>query len=197
MSEFDATAADVVGVFDSDFNQLFPEGRPIKATIKETAKGMEHPVEDGSTITDHRVIEPTEITLTLVLVGEEYPDTYGTIKALFLKSDLLIVQTKTGSYPNMMIVEMPHDETADVFDGIPMELQLREVQLVTAQFQALPPAAVQPGANGRGKRNASTVKRGEQTGKPETPDANGQKKSSILYGIIYGDKKPPSSGGGG
>lgn len=194
MSEFDVTATDVVGVFDSDFNQLFPEGRPIKATIKETAKGMEHPVEDGSTITDHRVIEPTEIQLTLVLVGEEYPDTYGTIKALFAKSELLIVQTKTGSYPNMMIVEMPHDETADVYDGIPMDLTLREVLLVTAQFQALPPASVQPAA---GKRHASTVKRGEQTGKTETPDATGQKKSSILYGIIYGDKKPPAGGAGG
>lgn len=184
MSEFDTTAADIVGVFDSDFNQVFPAGRPIKATVKESAKGMEHPVENGSTITDHRVIEPTEIELTLLLVGEEYPDTYGRIKALFLKTDLLIVQTKTGSYPDMMIVEMPHDETPDVFDGVPMALKLREVQLVTAQFQALPPASVQPGA---GKRNASTVKRGEQTGKTETAsESGGKKKSSVLYDLIYG-----------
>jgi hypothetical protein len=196
VSEFDATAADVVGVFDADFNQVFPEGRPIKATIKETARGMEHPIENGSTITDHRVIDPSEITLTLMLVGEEYPDTYGRIKALFQKSELLTVQTKTGSYPSMMIIEMPHDETSDVFDAVPMELKLREVLLVTAQFQALPPAAVQSGTDGRGKRNASTVKRGEQTGKTETPpDAGGQKKSSILYGIIYGDKKTPPPGG--
>lgn len=181
MSEFETTASDVVGVFDSDFNQLFPEGRPIKASVKESAKGMEHPIEDGSTITDHRIINQTEIELTLMLVGEEYPDTYGRIKSLFLGTELLIVQTKTGSYPNMMIVEMPHDETTDVFDGVPMALKLREVQLVTAQFQALPPAAVQS------PRNASTVKRGEQTGKTETPaDPNGQKKSSTLYRIIYG-----------
>lgn len=182
MSEFDTTASDTVGVFDSDFNQVFPEGRPIKASVKESAKGMEHPIEDGSVITDHRIIEQTEIELTLMLVGEEYPDTYGRIKSLFLKTDLLIVQTKTGSYPNMMIVEMPHDETVDVFDGVPMALKLREVQLVTAQFQALPPAAVAT------KRNASTVKRGEQTGKTETaPEAGGRKKSSVLYDVFYGD----------
>lgn len=193
MSEFDLTATDVVGVFDSGFNQVFPEARPIKATVKETARGMEHPVEDGSTITDHRVIDPVEIELTTLLVGDEYPDTYGRIKSLFKGIELLTVQTKTGSYENMMIVEMPHDETADVYDGIPMALKLREVQLVTAQFQALPPAAVQT------KRHASTVKRGEQSGKPEPTDGNGEKKSSILYGLIFGDgkKPPPASGGGG
>lgn len=181
MSIFEGSSADVVGVFDSSFNQLFPAARPIKATIKESAKGMEHPVEDGSTITDHRVILPTEIELTTMLVGAEYRDTYGRVKALFNKTELLIVQTKTGSYPDMMITDMPHDETADVYDGVPMTIKLKQVILVSAQFQALPPAATQD------KRNSSTVKRGEQTGKTETPpEAGGKKKSSTLYDLIYG-----------
>lgn len=176
-----AQTLDVVGVFDSGFRQVFPEGRPIKAMVNETAKAMEHPIENGSTITDHRIIEPVEIELTVMLASEDYRDTYSRIRAFFFQTELLIVQTKTGSYPNMIIVGMPHDETADVYDAIPLAIKLKEVQLVTAQFQALPPRAV------KNPRDTSTVKRGEQSGKPETTTSTGgQTKSSILYGVIYG-----------
>lgn len=174
-----AYAADVVGVFDSGFVQVFPEGRPIKAIIKEMAKVMEHPIETGATITDHRVILPVEIELTLMLTGEQYRDTYARIRALFHRTDTLIVQTKTGSYPNMIIEGMPHDEAPDLHDVVPLALKLREVILVTAQFQALPPRAVSR------RRDASTVKRGEQTGSTEG-NPGGKKKSSVLYGAIYG-----------
>jgi Dit-like tail protein len=191
MDEENSYAVDVVGVFDSDFNQIFPEARPIKASVREAAKVMEHPVEDGSTITDHRVIEPTEIELTVLLTNEEFRDTYNKIRTYFRQTETLIVQTYTGSYPDMIIEAMPHDESGGDVGMIPIALKLREVLLVTAQFQALPPAAVAPGANGAGKRNASTVKRGEQTGKTETPtQTGGEKKSSTLYDIFYG-------GGGG
>lgn len=174
-------SVDVVGVFDSKFNQVFPAARPIKAQVKEVAKLMEHPVESGSTITDHRVILPTEIELTLMLQGDEYRDTYGLIRGYFMKTELLTVQTNTGSYTNMVIEAMPHDETPETFDAAPMALKLKEVLLVTAQFQALPPAAV------KNTRDASKVKRGEQTGKTETAtESGGKKKSSVLYGILYG-----------
>lgn len=177
-------AADVVGVFDSKFAQLFPRARPIKATVKESAKVMEHPVESGATITDHRVILPTEIELTVIVIGEDYRDTYERIRAVFRQTETIIVQTRTGSYENMIVEAMPHDETPEMHEAVPIAIKLREVTLVTAQFQALPPKAV---GTGKGARNASTVKKGEQSGKPEgTAGAGGKKKSSILYGIIYG-----------
>jgi len=188
LGAFAGRGVDVVGVFDSDFNQLFAEGRPIKANVTVASKVMEHPVEDGSTIADHRVILPVEIELTMILgtVGE-YRDTYNQIRSLFLQTETLVVQTRTGTYPNMIIEKMPHDETADVFDAIPLVVKLREVVLVTAQFQALPPKAVAK------KRNASTVKRGEQNGKPETStETGGKTKSSTLYNIVFG--KPPAPG---
>lgn len=173
-------AADVVGVFDSNFRQLFPEARPLKATIKEQAKVMEHPVESGATVTDHRIILPVEIEVTLMVNGAEYRDVYGAIRERYLKTETLVVQTKTGSYPNMIIAGMPHEEEPDVFDAVPLFLQLREVLFVEAQFQALPARAVQKPAD------QSTVKRGEQTGRDEPVSANGQRKSSILYGILKG-----------
>lgn len=174
------SAADVVGVFDSNFAQLFPLGRPLKALIREEAKVMEHPVESGATVTDHRVILPVEIEMTLMLNDAEYRDTYNAVKERYLKTEVLTVQTKTGSYPNMILASIPHEEVPDVFDAIPMFLRFREVLFVAAQFQALPPRAV------RKPSDASTVKRGEQTGKPEPTDGDGTRKSSILYGIFKG-----------
>ena len=180
-----AYGVDVVGVFDEGFNQLFPLARPIKANVVESAKAMEHPVESGATITDHVVVEPLEIELTLMLVGEERADVYGQVRALFNASTLLTVQTRSGSYPNMVIVAIPHDETPDLYDAFPLALKLREVRLVTTQFQALPPSAV------AAPKDASTVKRGEQTGKTEGPAAGesadgGDTASSIAYRRIFG-----------
>lgn len=184
---FTQRGVDVVGVFDSDFNQLFADGRPIKANVLEQSKVMDHPLETGATISDHRVILPVEIELTMILGSRgEYRDTYNEIKALFSQVDTLVVQTRTGTYANMIIEKMPHDETPDVFDAIPLVVKLREVQFVTAQFQALPPKAVAK------KRNASTVKRGEQNGKPET-STGGQTKSSTLYNLIFGKPTPPGA----
>lgn len=173
------SGVDVVGVFDANFNQLFPNARAMKGRVKEGAKVMDHPVESGSTITDHRIIMPVEIDLDVMLSGADYRDTYARVREVFLGNDTVTVQTRTGSYANMLVAEMPHDEFADVADAIPMLIRLREVIFVTAQFQALPPAKVAK------KSDASTVKRGQQTGKDEaTP-----RKSSVLYDVFYGKGK--------
>lgn len=182
MSIFDfATAAvDVVGIYDSGFNQLVPDARPVKAIITRSAKVMEHPVENGATITDHRVIEPVEIELALLLNDEDYRSTYRNIFAIFERADLITVQTRVDTYPNMLIAAMPHDEVPEMQTAVPLVLKLREVLLVKAQFQALPPKSVSAGKT----RNQSTVKRGEQTGTTE-PGTGTSRKSSILYRILY------------
>jgi len=148
---------DVVGVFDTSFNQLFPDGRPIKASVTETAKLMEHPLETGSVIMDHRVINPVEIELSLVLTGEEYADTYKQIKDTFNGNNLIIVQTKTGSYSNMAIQAMPHEESPDMMDAVPMALKLKEAILIDVQFQALPPRKVV------NQKDTSVLDMGEKT----------------------------------
>jgi hypothetical protein len=100
-------AYDQVAIFDDDFIQLFPGARAIKAIVKEQSKVMEHPLEDGATITDHRVILPIEIELSFILKPEDYQDTYNQIKQYYLDATLLNVQTKSGVYQNQLIQAMP------------------------------------------------------------------------------------------
>lgn len=174
------SAADVVGIFDSEFRQLVPEGRPIKATVTEPSKVMEHPLEDGATVADHRVFMPVEIEMTLLVP----PEVFQRLRAIYRQTETVTIQTNSGSYDSMVIETLPHDVTPDAFDMLPVAAKFREVQFVAAQFQSLPPRAVGKSANGNASRNASTAKKGEQSGKAAAP-ATAQR-SSLAYRIAFG-----------
>ena len=96
-------SADVVAVFDQDFNQVFENARPIKAAVNEESKIMDHPLETGATISDHQIFLPIGIELSLILSRDDYRSVYQQIKQLFRTNSILTVQTRTDSYPNMLI----------------------------------------------------------------------------------------------
>lgn len=156
---------DVVCVLDASLSQVFPNARAMKATIRRDSKAMEHPLETGATITDHRVILPVEIELSLTLASEDNRATYRQVAALFAKGDLLTVQTRADSFPNMVIEKIPHEENPDAFDSLTLAMSLKEVVYVDAQFSQLKVAK---------PRDAKTVQRGEQQGQTST------RQSSIL-----------------
>lgn len=131
----------------------------MRAQVSPNAKVMEHPVESGGVTTDWRVIQPTEISMTVFLFSDDYASVYQDVKNLFIGTALLSVLTKADMFPNMLLAAMPHEEEPDQFDIIAMQLTFREAILVTAQFQALPAASTTPS-------NQSTVSRGEQ--QPQT-----------------------------
>ncbi|EPO2591128.1 phage baseplate protein [Escherichia albertii] len=172
------TITDDVAVLDSSFRQVFPDGRPIKASVKEEAKAMQHPIETGASVVDHRVIQPVEINISIILPSGIYRDVYQQIRQIWLRGDLLSVQTKTGTYQNMMISGIPHEETTDINDAIPMELALVELKIAETKFAA--------GASGSpsSPRDGPTNGRGQQQG--GTP-SDGQKDAgeSMLHGMLF------------
>lgn len=165
-------AADVVCVLDASLTQVFERARPVKATVREEAKAMEHPLETGAVVTDHRIVLPVEIELSMVLTSEDVAGTFRQIRDLFTKGELLTVQTRADSYRNMTITAMPHEETPDQFDALTVGLTLKEVVYVEAQFTEM---KVAKPADGK------TVKRGEQ--RPTTA-APTERKGSILSGLF-------------
>lgn len=168
-----SAAVDVLAVLDKDLNQVFPGVRPIKATIREEAEPMEHPLETGALITDHRIILPVDIELSTVVAAEDYREVFRQVKDIYLRGDLLTVQTRTDSYPSMLITGIPHEETGDMQDGITLILILREAKFVSAEFKDMKVAST---PKMRAAKNTDTVKRGEQ--RPvETPEP---RKSSYL-----------------
>lgn len=156
-----STQTDKVAVYDQNFTQVFPLARPIKAVVKEEAKSMEHPLESGSMIIDHRIILPVEIELSLVTQSTDASDTYNEIRQYYLNGTLLTVHTKSGVYQNNYITGMPHEESPDEFDVLIVALKLKQAQLVTSQNSSIPQDNTQNPANSdtvdRGTIQPSTI----------------------------------------
>lgn len=153
---------------------LFPEGvSPMQVTVKETSKLTSWPVEDGTQRTDHRVLEPIEIDFPIMLHSENNRDLFDRIRQVYLNGDEIIVQTKMRTYESMMILEMPHDESSDIYGTIPVSVKIKQVITIKPEFGTLPPKAVAD------KKQSSTVKKGGQ--QTQEADTATRRKSSTLY----------------
>ena len=149
---------DVVAVMDAETGrQIFVGARPIKTTVEESSELMRHPLEEGATIVDHRIILPISISMSVILTSEDYRETYQEIRRLFRQSTRMTVQTKTDTYENLYLQNIPHEEDPALFDTITMILQFIETQIAIVQELSLPPAAVANPAD------VSTSARGQQT----------------------------------
>jgi hypothetical protein len=113
-------------------------------------------VESGAVITDHRIILPIEIDLSLILASEDYQSVYKAIRQYYLNATLLIIQTRAGIYENQLIAALPHEEDPTMFDALTIALSLKQVFFVTAQFGLVP----------KNPSNTTTVNRGAQQGTP-------------------------------
>jgi hypothetical protein len=160
-----AQSQDVVGVFDSNGNELFPNARAIRALVNPPARAMKHPLETGASVTDHIVFDPIQIELGVILDPVDYQDTYQQILNLFKAPQTVTILTKTSSYQNMLMTAPPYDEVPEMFDTIAVAMKFEEAIFVQAQYAQLPATSVAK------KSNASTVKTGQQTATPATPDA--------------------------
>lgn len=166
---------DQVAVFDQNFNQVFKTARPIKAVIKEQSKVMEHPVETGITIVDHRIILPVEIELSLITNGNktffstDYQTAYNQIRSFYYDATLLTVQTRSGIYTNQLIQSLPHEEDPSIYDELTIALSLKQVQFVMPQYGTAP----------KNPSNSNTVPRGQQ--QPMTANSM----QSSVFGDIW------------
>jgi len=169
-----SASQDVVAIFDSNGNQLFPDARPMKASLAPKAKLMSHPVETGVTLTDYRVLEPREISLSMTLLPTEYADIYATIEQQYNAGTVVSVQLNTGLYQNFVLQEMPHDEAPEIFDTIKITLKLKEVFFFSA-VSSIPVPTTKNGGNINGTK-ANTSQTAAATEKAQAADPG-----SVLY----------------
>lgn len=183
-------ARDVVRITDAEGNALFQNARIMRATVREESTLMEHPLEDGTKVADQKIIKPVEIQFAALMTGDNYGQTYAALRNAFHKSTPLIIQTKTGSYANQYLQNMPHEETPQAGDSIAIALSFREVQFFKPDIQSLPATEVAPSTkaptNAAGKKvvskqDASTVKAGQKRG----TEATVKQKTSVLKDIEW------------
>lgn len=169
---FIPTAAnDIIGIYDQDFVQLFPQARPLKVSPSPTSKLMEQPLETNGVTSDHKVIQPVEIQFNLIVPAFASTDVYNQIYTYFKNSHFMNVQTKARLYTNQVITDMPHEESADAFDVLILALKCREVKIVKPKYKISPKRA----------RHRSTVDKGTVNGNNSSQD---QSVLDQLYGHL-------------
>ncbi len=124
---------DVVQIIDQQsMEQVFASARPMRAEVREYSRGMKYPIETGAILTDNIISEPTEIRMDLFIPAAAYATVYPQIRSARLNGIFFVIQTRTGTYKNMYIEEMPHDETADMFSAVVMHIKFLEAIQVGA-----------------------------------------------------------------
>jgi hypothetical protein len=172
-SPFSTYTYDVVAVVDPDAGtQVFVGAEIMKCNVAVMSRIMDHPLENGSPVSDYKILLPVTIELGILIDSTQQNGIYDEIYAAYANSTFLTVRTNADTYSNMVIEALPHDETPEMFGMLQISLRLREVQLVTVQYQAL---QAQDVAN---TNDQSTVDRGEQ--QPQTPS------NSAAYDIAQG-----------
>jgi len=120
-------SSDLVGIYDEDFNQLFPEARPLKMSYSETSRMMEHPIESGSIVVDHKVFMPATVEAVFIIQSEDYRSVYDQIESAYSNNTIVTIQGKAKSFNNMVLSSKLHDESSEIYDTIQVVVKFTEL----------------------------------------------------------------------
>lgn len=144
---------DLVQILDDDFIKLFPEAQITEVRrVEENAEIFDHTIEDGSVVSDYKIINPVGIDLLVILNSSDYQSVYFSIRQYWIESTIVRVQTKTATYENQIIKNISHTEVPEMYNAIGMVIVLRQAQVVKAEY----------GVNPALPAHTNTVNRGQQ-----------------------------------
>jgi len=175
LSDFLSTSTwERVAILNADtYSVIFESASPMSVSVHESKRATKFAVEDGTERSDHVVQDLTEIQIEFLL-ADDTRNAFENLRQAYLQNTLMIVQTKVGSYENMLITDLPHDEKPELGTAVNVPIRMQEWVEVKPEYGELPPKKV---AN---KNQSSTVKRGQQQ-TTEAPPA--QKEKSTIYKV--------------
>lgn len=137
---------------------------------EEPSKLCEHPIENGTVIAEHKILEPRRGTLTIAMPAYLQDIVIRELREYHQKSTPLSVHDVADIYNNMIITNIPHTTDVKTADRLVFTVDMKEVVVVDPQYVALDLEQV------KNAKNASTVKNGIKQAKEKT---------SIAYDIIH------------
>jgi len=152
-----------------------------------------HPVEDGSTVSDHIVIEPRTLTVqglvsnTPVQIGggtnNAIKDTFDELIRIRNARELFTVSTGLDVYSNMFFtnIDIPRDATTG--QSLVWTATMQEIQVVASQLVAIQRSRVNSAFSDTA---GSRVDRGKQTPTGATPADVNARVSSVLSKLLKG-----------
>lgn len=150
-----------VKIFDTDGNELFSNIKYLTLAVKQDSKLMEHPVETGAVISDHKVIYPLELEIQALVNPNDLQDIYFNLELSYKDSAFFTIQTKADIYENLVLVSLPHSENSKYANFL----------LVGARFKQVILAKTQTEFSSSNAADSSTTNRGTQL--PEAANDQG------------------------
>lgn len=149
-------------VNQTDFSEVLQDVTIIDIDVNEDSKIMDSPVESGITISDHRINNPTEITVNCTLPRNNWENAYKELRYWYEQktTNFLSIQTKAKRHSNMQLIAIPHKEASDTVTRLFFELKFREVRFVVPQYIRMPLAVVEK------PQNAQNIDAGNKQAKP-------------------------------
>ena len=140
------------------------------------SKMCEHPVENGSVMTDHKVILPKQCTITIAMPAYYQDIVIKEIEKYHKESTPLSVHDSGMIYNNMVITDYPHTTDVKTANRLVFTIEMKEIIVVDPKYVKLDLSKV------KAAKNASTVKKGIK---------NAQEKSSVLNDLynLHGFRK--------
>lgn len=123
-------------LYTQDGEEVLADASIISCRVDDQSKLMEHPIESGAKISDHKVFEPRSIELTIALTSNGYASEYRQLFNLYRDCTIMKLQTKAQVYNNLQIESIPHEEKVETMNRMIFNLKLKEAIVVTAQFVA-------------------------------------------------------------
>lgn len=105
----------------------------LRYGIEERSRMCDHPIEDGSVVTDHKVKEPVSFSCAMAM-----PEFLGglvvdQLNEFYRESKKVMVQCATGVYMNMILAEKPTNIAPENASRPIFDLKFREVVIVTPE----------------------------------------------------------------
>lgn len=170
LPDFTLEPHSVVAIYNEDYEPILETMKVLSIDVNDDSKLCQHPLEDGSIMTDHDVNLPIEIVLTIALDRPQYANVYAEIVQYKRDKTFLIIQSKVDSYPNQVLKTITHSESADMWNGVEMVLRFEQIILATAQNNVEP----------RNPTNVNTIEKGTLQG----ADANANQTGKATSGLF-------------
>lgn len=166
----------VTALFDEDGNQIFETIGILSLSVGQTSVFAEHTLEDGTVVSDNKIILQGRVNGQVVLDSADYVEVYKKLKDAYINTVRFTVQTRVDSYDNMYLESLPYEESSKISGTIAMAISFVEQQFVEVKTGTLPPAKV------KAPQNADTVDSGTKL--PQSNQTTLQKISSSLGGLF-------------
>ncbi len=152
-----------VRIFDlASFTTLFDSVNPTQVTIDDSHQAITFTVENGESRSDHVVINPISISISLLLTGD-IANAYATIKQLYDENTLVGIQTRVSTYQPMLLESLSHDEDPSKVDAIELKLKFIEWKSIEPEYNK------KSAKSTKKPKQSSTINRGNVKSKKTMP----------------------------